>query len=89
MAADFAPSVKYWSNAEVVLSTPLSQLAAAVESCNRSLQALNDSSTQTVVGSTKEYQLYCDSALVSEREEEEVVVSKVVAVWVNVGVDRV
>ena len=65
MAAEFAPSVKFWSNAEVILSTPLSQLAAAVESCNRSLKAVNDSSTQTVVGSTREYQLYCEAALVS------------------------
>ena len=72
MAADFAPSVKFWSNAEVVLSTPLSQLAATVEGCNRSLKALNDSSTQTVVGSAKEYQLYCEAALVSGWEEEEV-----------------
>ena len=70
-AAEFAPSVKFWSNAEVVLSTPLSQLAATVESCNRALEALNDSSTQTVVGCTKEYQLYCEAALVSEWDGEE------------------
>ena len=49
----------------MVLSTPLSQLAAAVESCNRFLKAVNDSSTQTMVGGTREYQLYCEAALVS------------------------
>ena len=71
MAAEFAPSVKFWSNAEVVLSTPLSQLAATVESCNRALEVLNDRSTQTVVGCTKEYHLYCEAALVSEYDGEE------------------
>lgn len=62
-AKNFSPAIKFWSNAEVVLSEPLTQLAATMETSNSSLQVLNESSTQSVVSSLKENQLYCESAL--------------------------
>ena len=58
--------MKFWSNAEIVLSEPLTQLATAMETSNKELQVLNETSTQTMISSLKENQLYCDSALVSQ-----------------------
>ena len=60
----FPPAVKFWANTEVTLADPLKGLATAMEANISSIKQLNETVTQSMVSTLKEYQLYGESAMV-------------------------